>query len=123
MVVTSDIATTATPLKTAVAHSLNEAFQGQRKPDEQVFILPCRPTVTSDHQPGQEAISVNVTVSQTCNAVAYNNQEAEKKPEGRGEKARFLGTIASAIMNYAILASSGIHPIQWDGLVRRAITS
>ncbi len=68
----SDIDTTATPLNTAVAQSVTGAFQGQLKTDEQVFILPCRPTVTSDHLPGQEATQINVTVSETCSAVAYN---------------------------------------------------
>jgi hypothetical protein len=68
----SDIDTTATPLKTAGAQSVAGAFQGQLKTDEHVFILPCSPTVTSDHLPGQEATQLNVTVSETCSAVAYN---------------------------------------------------
>jgi hypothetical protein len=51
---------------------MQAALKGQLTPDEQVFILPCSPTVTSDHQPGQEAAAVNVTLSETCSAVAYN---------------------------------------------------
>ena len=31
------------------------ALQEQVKPDERLFILPCTPTQTSDHQPGQKA--------------------------------------------------------------------
>jgi len=42
------------------------ALQGQ------LHILPCTPTVASDHRPGAEATQVNVTVSETCSAVAYN---------------------------------------------------
>jgi baseplate J-like protein len=74
-----NIDTTAIPLKKAVAQSLNGAFQGQLTPSEQLVMLPCHPTVTSDHQPGDEAISVTVTVSQTCSAVAYNTQELATK--------------------------------------------
>jgi hypothetical protein len=75
----SDIDTTATPLKTAVAQSMQGAFQGQLTPDEQLQILPCTPTVTSDHQPGQEATRVKVTVSETCSSVAYNREALERK--------------------------------------------
>ena len=35
----------------------------------------CETTTTSDHQPGDEAGEVKVTVSETCSAVAYNDQE------------------------------------------------
>ena len=53
--------------------------------------LPCTPTVTADHRPGDEATQVKVTMSETCSAVAYNqdalqakvadllNRQAEKK--------------------------------------------
>ncbi len=75
----SDINTAATSLKPTVAQSINGALQGQLKTDEQLYILPCRPTVTSDHSIGQEATQINVTVSQTCSAVAYSSQELETK--------------------------------------------
>ncbi len=75
----SDIATIATPLKTAVAQSVAGAFQGQLQSEEQVFILPCPPTVTADHLVGQEARQVTVTVSETCRAVAYHSQEVAGK--------------------------------------------
>jgi hypothetical protein len=75
----SDIDTTATPLKTAVAQSLAGAFQGQLQPAEQQQLLPCTPSVTSDHQPKQEATQVKVTVSETCSAIAYNKGELETK--------------------------------------------
>jgi protein involved in ribonucleotide reduction len=48
------------------------ALQGQLKSHEQLHILPCTPTVASDHRPGAEATQVNVKVSETCSAVAYN---------------------------------------------------
>jgi hypothetical protein len=75
----SDIVNTALPLKTAVTQSMQGALQGQLRPQEQLFILPCTPTVLSDHGIGQEAIQVKVTVSQTCSAVAYSSQDLAKK--------------------------------------------
>jgi hypothetical protein len=75
----ADIASVATPLKTAVMQSLQGALQGQVQEPEQLFILPCNPTVISDHKPGEEATEVKVTVSQTCSAVAYNSQELTQK--------------------------------------------
>ncbi len=54
-------------------------MQGQGKPTEQLFILPCTPTVSSDHQPGQEAKEVKISVSETCSAVAYNSNELLSK--------------------------------------------
>jgi hypothetical protein len=77
----SDIAATAATLKTTLSQSVPGAFQGQLKPNEQLYILPCSPTVTADHQAGQEATLVKVTVSQSCSAVAYNSQELEKKQQ------------------------------------------
>jgi hypothetical protein len=74
-----DISSVATPLKTTVIQSMRGALQGQVKESEQLFILPCTPTVISYHQPGAEATQVKVTVSQTCSAVAYNSQELERK--------------------------------------------
>ncbi len=75
----ADISSVVTPLKTSVMHSMRLALQGQVQPNEQLYILPCSPTFTSDHQPGQEATQVKVTVSQTCSAVAYNSQELATK--------------------------------------------
>jgi len=75
----ADISSVATPLKTAVTQSMSGALQSQLTPREQLYVLPCIPTVTSDHQPGQEATQVKVSVSETCSAVAYNSQELDTK--------------------------------------------
>src|SRR5260370_30523058 len=50
-----DIDTTASPLKTAVAQSMQGALQGQVKPPEQLQILPCSSTISPDHKAGDEA--------------------------------------------------------------------
>jgi VCBS repeat-containing protein len=74
-----DIHSVSTVLKTTLVQSITGALQGQLKSPEQLFILPCTPSITSDHQPGQEATQVKVTVSQTCSAVAYSSQELGAK--------------------------------------------
>jgi hypothetical protein len=68
----ADITTVATALKTTLAQSVSGAFQGQARNGEAVVTPICTPTVSSDHQPGQEARQVQVTASETCSAVAYD---------------------------------------------------
>ena len=75
----SDLDTTAPPLKIAVTQSMHAALQGQLKTNEQLQILHCAPTVASDHQPGQEASHVKVTVSVSCSAIAYDTQALETR--------------------------------------------
>jgi hypothetical protein len=79
---TADIAHIATPLKTAVAQSMRGALQGQVQASEQLQMLPCTPTVRSDHQIGQEAPTITVTVSETCSAAAYNTADLDRKATG-----------------------------------------
>jgi hypothetical protein len=74
-----DINKISTPLKISLAKSIQGALQGQLQPNEQLQLLPCSPTVTSDHQPEAEAQEVKVTVSETCSSVAYNSQELQTK--------------------------------------------
>lgn len=71
----SDSATLAATLTKSLALSVTGALHGQLLPFEQLHLLPCTPTVTSDHQPGQEATHVTVSVSETCHAVAYNQND------------------------------------------------
>lgn len=74
-----DIDTTALRLKTTLAKSVNGALQGQLTQGEHLQLLPCTPTVTANHHIGQEAPTVKVTLSETCSAVAYNNNELVTK--------------------------------------------
>jgi len=68
----ADITTVATALKTTLAQNVSGAFQGQVRNVEALVTPICTPTVSSDHQPGQEARQVQVTASVTCSAVAYD---------------------------------------------------
>jgi len=69
-----DIEATAAPMKPILSYSIQGVLQGELKPNEELLALPCSPAVTSDHQPGDEASQVQVTVSMTCNGVAYDGQ-------------------------------------------------
>jgi VCBS repeat-containing protein len=75
----SDVTKTASPLQSSLHISMQGALQSQLQPSEQLSILPCSPTITPNHNVGDEAIQVKVTVSETCSAVAYNSQELQSK--------------------------------------------
>ncbi len=74
-----DIANVASTLKTTLAQSMQGALTGQVLSGETLIVPTCTPTTTADHQIGQEATQVKVTLSETCNAVVYNTQELENK--------------------------------------------
>lgn len=73
----SDISHAATPLKVTIAQSINGALTGQLKANEALITPSCTIIITSNHQSGDEATQVKVTVSETCSAVAYNSQQVE----------------------------------------------
>ena len=110
-----DINKISTPLKTAVAQSVAGAFQGQLKQGEVLQLLPCSPTVTSDHQPGDEAIRVKVTVSETCSAVAYNSHEVAEKAtvllstraqQKLGTGYSFIGTVQVSVKKATVTSNA-----------------
>ncbi len=75
----ADITTAAASLKTTITHSMQAALQTQLTTDEQVQPFPCTPTTAADHQLGQEANEVKVTVSVTCSGVAYDTKSLETR--------------------------------------------
>ncbi len=104
----SDIANAAAPLQADLAASLQGALQGQLKQGEQLQRLPCSPTVTLDHQPGQEATTIKVTVSETCSGLAYNAQELTSKATQllTTQAAKKLGSGYSMLENPQITVTS-----------------
>lgn len=72
IVTKKDIAGSASSLETNLAQSMRAALQTQQKQGEAFNILPCSPQVTTDHQPGEEAATVHITVSETCQGYAYS---------------------------------------------------
>ena len=75
----SDIDLTASQLKDTLNQGTQGALQGEVKQGEQLQTFPCNIAVTADHQIGQEATQVKVTVSETCSGIAYNDQELTSK--------------------------------------------
>jgi len=75
----TDVTNASSPLKTLLMQSTKGALQGQLQPGEELQTLPCSPIVAANHQPGDEATRITVTVSQTCSGVAYNSAELQVK--------------------------------------------
>ncbi len=74
-----DVNTTATELKTSLDQSVQAALQTQVHSDETLIPpLPCQQEVHPDHQPGDEAAQVNITVTETCTGMAYNTQAYQR---------------------------------------------
>jgi VCBS repeat-containing protein len=73
----ADIHIISTLLKTKLTKQGTIALQKQMKTGEVMIAPICTPTIQSDHQPGEEANQVTVTVSETCKAAAYNTHELQ----------------------------------------------
>ncbi len=78
-VTTNDLNEAATSLKTTLAQSMQAALHSQVQSGEALVTPPCTPTTTADHKVGQEATTVQVTVSEMCSGIAYNSQELRGK--------------------------------------------
>ena len=66
-----DIDAAAGILTTTLAKSERAALRAQVNPGEALIIQSCSKQIISDHQPGEEATEVHLSVSETCNAFAY----------------------------------------------------
>ncbi|MBX5450494.1 MAG: baseplate J/gp47 family protein, partial [Thermogemmatispora sp.] len=73
----SDIDSVANPLKASLTQEAQQEFQRQLRPGEQLISQPtCSTSVKSDHQAGDHASSVTVTVSASCSGEAFDKQAA-----------------------------------------------
>ena len=98
----ADIQKVVATLTNTLTEDIHAAFQAHVTPQEGLITPACAQTVTSDHQPEEEAPAVTVTVSERCTSVAYNNaalqeqathvltNQAEKQ---LGASYRLIGTI------------------------------
>ncbi len=75
VVTREDIHSSASPLQATLSQSEHAALLAQLQPNEQLITPSCTPHVSSDHKPGDEAINVTVTVSETCGGIAYAAHE------------------------------------------------
>ena len=84
----SDITRLTADLLPAVTNTMQQRINGDLAPGEQAYQFPCNPRVNADHSPGDEAGSLTVSVSETCNGIAYDPQElAAKASEALTQKA------------------------------------
>ena len=70
-----DINTVTSSIKSSLEQSVQAALQTQVQGNETLITpLSCTSKVAPDHQPGEEATQVQVTVSQTCTGTTYTTQ-------------------------------------------------
>jgi hypothetical protein len=70
MVRAEDINRAAASLKAKLAQSIQAALEAQVQAEETLLPPFCTPSVTSDHEAGQEATQVTVTVTESCHGLA-----------------------------------------------------
>jgi VCBS repeat-containing protein len=73
----SDIQHAIDALTPKLLQSEQAALTTQLQPQERLVSPTCKPTTTSNHQPGDEAIEVQVTVSEACSTIAFNKGAAQ----------------------------------------------
>ncbi len=81
VVTSQDLHHVQATLTPPLLQSVRRALLAQLTDGEALVNPDCTPTVTSDHQIGDEATQVQVTVSQTCSALAYNKDALHKEAE------------------------------------------
>lgn len=59
-------------LKAQVTQSMQAALQGEIRNGQELLLLPCDPTVTTNYNVGDEATQVRVEVSETCSGLSYD---------------------------------------------------
>lgn len=108
-----DIQRVETNLITQLLQSEQAALAARVTPGEALAPPTCTRAVTSDHQMGEEATHVSVTLSETCNAVAYYTEALQKvAAKGLAAKAKkqvgapfsLIGNVQVNIL-HAVIAS------------------
>jgi hypothetical protein len=108
IVTREDIQRIATSLTATLTTSEQAALQAQLIPGEGLSTLLCSNVLHSDHQIGDEALQVTVTVSRTCTAVVYNTAALEDKAlqlltqaatQQLGTAYRLIGTMQVRILH------------------------
>jgi hypothetical protein len=75
VVTRTDIANAAAMLQTMLTRSLQAAVQAQLLPGEALILTPATVTATSNHQAGDAATQVHVTVAITCAGIVYTDAD------------------------------------------------
>lgn len=79
IVTKEDITTAEGALTHSLVRSMQGALNAQARQNETLLALPCSGAVSPNHQAGDAAKDVTVTVSETCSAVAYNRAALEER--------------------------------------------
>jgi len=70
-----DINAVVSSVKASLDQSVQAALQTQVQPSETLVTpLSCTSNVTPDHQPGEEATQVHITMNAACTGITYNTQ-------------------------------------------------
>jgi Baseplate J-like protein len=84
----SDIARLTADLLPTVTNAMQQHLNSDLAAGEEVYQFPCSPRVSSNHSVGDEATNLTVSVSETCNGIAYDPGEiAAKASEAVTQKA------------------------------------
>jgi hypothetical protein len=74
LVTQADIQAGVSRLTLQLVQSARAALTAQLRTGEALLTPTCTPTVTTDQKAGREAVAVQVTVAETCQAIAYVSQ-------------------------------------------------
>jgi len=107
-----DINTVTSSLKTSLDQSVQAALQTQVQSNETLITpVPCQQSVTADHQPGEEATQVHISVSETCTGAVYQTQayqdaitqiETQQATAQLGDGYLLAGMVQGSIMQVTI---------------------
>jgi hypothetical protein len=70
-----DLASVTAELSTLLSQNMQAALAAQLAPGEALALPTCQTTRSSDHQEGDEASAITVSMTETCRAWAYQRQE------------------------------------------------
>ena len=124
VVAQADVENAALTLKTSLTQSMHGALEAQVKQTETLVPLPCNQTVTPDHQAGQEAKEVTVTVSETCSGSVYDTQALAQKARTilatqathqLGTSYRLLGDVQQSILQTSVIHTAIVLKVRNQG--------
>lgn len=107
-----DIDAAAATLRNDLIKSERAALNAQLTPGEELLIPPYQPSTTANHQAGEEATHVTVTVSETCSGLAYKADALHALTTQMltshaitklGENYALMGAIHVSLINRAIM--------------------
>ncbi len=124
VVTQADVENAVLTLKTSLTQSMHGALEAQVKQTETLIPVLCNPTVIPDHQAGQEAKEVTVTVSETCSGIVYDTQALAQKARTilatqathqLGTSYRLLGDVQASILQTTVRNTAIVLKVRSQG--------